>query len=88
MKECSHHTTHHLKEGGKREKESERRTVSVVRLIPKASKQEVSLSNRKEEKEEMGLVRMVPYLVASLGLSNQNEGIGADNGEAEVDEDH
>ena len=30
----------------------------------------------------------MPYLVASLGLSNQNEGIGADNGEAEVDEDH
>lgn len=28
------------------------------------------------------------YLVASLSLSDQNEGIGADNGEAEVDEDN
>lgn len=30
----------------------------------------------------------VPYLVASLSLSNENEGIGAYNGEAEVDEDN
>lgn len=28
------------------------------------------------------------YLVASLRLSDKNEGIGANNGEAEVDEDN
>lgn len=31
--------------------------------------------------------RVAVYLVASLSLSHQNEGIGADDGEAEVDED-
>lgn len=30
----------------------------------------------------------VPHLVTSLSLSNKNEGIGAYNGEAEVDEDN
>lgn len=30
----------------------------------------------------------VLYLVASLSLSDQNEGIGAYDGEAEVDEDN
>lgn len=30
----------------------------------------------------------VPYLVASLSLSDENEGIGAYNGQAEVDEDN
>lgn len=30
----------------------------------------------------------VLYLVASLSLSDKNEGIGAYNGEAEVDEDN
>lgn len=30
----------------------------------------------------------VPYLVTSLSLSDKNEGIGAYNGEAEVDEDN
>lgn len=30
----------------------------------------------------------VLYLVASLSLSNKNEGIGAYNGQAEVDEDN
>lgn len=34
------------------------------------------------------MVGRVPYLVASLSLSDQNEGIGAYNGEAEVDEDN
>lgn len=38
-------------------------------------------------KERLGLARTVPYLVASLSLSNENEGIGAYDGEAEVDED-
>lgn len=30
----------------------------------------------------------VPYLVTSLSLSDKNKGIGAYNGEAEVDEDN
>lgn len=30
----------------------------------------------------------MPYLVASLSLSDENEGIGAYDGEAEVDEDN
>lgn len=30
----------------------------------------------------------MPYLVTSLSLSDKNEGIGAYNGEAEVDEDN
>lgn len=34
------------------------------------------------------MARRVPYLVASLSLSDENEGIGAYNGEAEVDEDN
>lgn len=34
------------------------------------------------------MARRVLYLVASLGLSNKNEGIGAYNGQAEVDEDN
>lgn len=39
-------------------------------------------------KETLGLARRVLYLVASLSLSDKNEGIGAYNGEAEVDEDN
>lgn len=34
------------------------------------------------------MARGVLYLVASLSLSDKNEGIGAYNGEAEVDEDN
>lgn len=30
----------------------------------------------------------MPYLVAGLGLSYENEGIGAYDGDAEVDEDN
>jgi len=33
------------------------------------------------------LARLVAYLVASLSLPNKNEGVRANNGEAEVDED-
>lgn len=50
--------------------------------IPKA------VSSREVLKERLGLTGVVPYLVASLSLSNENEGIGAYNGEAEVDEDN
>ncbi len=34
------------------------------------------------------MARGVLYLVASLSLSNENKGIGAYDGEAEVDEDN
>lgn len=39
-------------------------------------------------RERLRLARRGLYLVASLSLSNENEGIGAYNGEAEVDEDN
>lgn len=46
------------------------------------------MSFRRGLRERQGLAGGVLYLVASLSLSDQNEGIGAYDGEAEVDEDN
>lgn len=59
------------------------KSVLVVLLLPKSPKR-----FQRGLKERLGLARRVLYLVASLSLSDKNEGIGAYNGEAEVDEDN
>lgn len=85
MQKSSYKSAHHLwqpGEGGGLERKSEK-SVSVVLLLPKSPKQ-----FQRALKERRGSARRVLYLVASLSLSYKNEGIGADNGEAEVDEDH
>lgn len=75
MQKCSDESAHHLWEPG-RKGEIERWEICVNPL------------SSKFEKERVGLLRKVPYLVASLSLSNKNEGIGAYNGKAEVDKDN
>lgn len=88
MQKSSYKSAHHLWQprrkggGGGLERKSEK-SVSVVLLLPKSPKQ-----FQKALKERWGSARRVLYLVASLSLSYKNEGIGADNGEAKVDEDH
>ena len=69
---------------GDRDRERERESVRKCQWSPRWRNGKPLASFNRDLNER----RVAPHLVASLGLSDEDESVGADDGDAEVDEDN